>query len=86
MTYKTEAATVTNIQALFKKLRQYSTSEKLSQIAITTPMPAFHERERSGYTWQIIIKAKSRKDLLALFDTIEKSPYLHFTFDPISLL
>ena len=41
MTYKTESATVKNIQALFKKLRQYSTSEKLNQIAITPPMPAF---------------------------------------------
>jgi hypothetical protein len=49
-------------------------------------MPAFHEHTASGYTWQIIVKAKSRKDLLAIFDAIEKNPYLHYCFDPISLL
>ncbi len=86
MTYKTEAATVKNIQALFKKLRQYSTSEKLNQIAITPPMPAFHEHNNSGYTWQIVVKAKSRKDLIKIFDQAEKSQYLHYDFDPYTLL
>ena len=86
MTYKTESATVKNIQALFKKLRQYSTSEKLSQIAITPPMPAFHEHNNSGYTWQIVVKAKSRKDLVKIFDQVDKSPYLHYDFDPYTLL
>ena len=49
-------------------------------------MPSFHERTNSGYTWQIVVKAKSRNDLLAIFDSLEKSPYLHFDFDPITLL
>ena len=86
MTYKTEAAVVKNIQTLFKKLRRFSTSENLSQIAITPPMPAFHEHNNSGYTWQIIVKAKSRKDLVKIFDQVEKSQYLHYDFDPYTLL
>ncbi|MBR5419314.1 primosomal protein N' [Candidatus Saccharibacteria bacterium] len=86
MTYKTETAVVKNIQTLFKKLRRFSTSEKLSQIAITPPMPAFHEHNNSGYTWQIVVKAKSRKDLIKIFDQVDKNPYLHYDFDPYTLL
>jgi hypothetical protein len=49
-------------------------------------MPAFHERERSGYTWQIVIKAKTRKDLVKIFDQLDKTSYLHYDFDPYTLL
>ncbi len=86
MTYKTERTTVQNIRKLNKKIIQYTKGHQLQQVSITPPMPAFHERANSGFTWQIIIKAKSRNDLLAIFDSLEKSPYLHFDFDPISLL
>jgi primosomal protein N' len=86
MTYKTEKSVVQNIQKLNKKIIQYTQKHQLQQISITPPMPSFHERTNSGYTWQIVIKAKSRNDLLAIFDSLEKSPYLHFDFDPITLL
>ena len=86
VTYKTERATIQNIQKLNKKVIQFVQLSQLSQVSVTPPMPAFHERTNSGYTWQIVVKAKSRQNLLKIFDAIDKSPYLHFDFDPISLL
>lgn len=86
LVYKTEKATVMNAQKLFRAIRQIIRSEEMSQIFVTPPMPAFHERERSGYTWQIIIKAKARKDLVKIFDQLPKSNYLHYDFDPYTLL
>jgi primosomal protein N' len=71
---------------LHKKIVQNSQKLHLSQVSITPPMPAFHERTSTGYTWEIIIKAKSRNNLLRIFDSLDKSPYLHFELDPISLL
>lgn len=85
-TYKTERATIQNIQKLNKKVIQFVQQEQLPQVSVTPPMPAFHERTNSGYTWQIVVKAKSRQNLLKIFDAIDKNPYLHFDFDPISLL
>ena len=86
LTYKTEKATVLNVRKLNKKIIQFSQKSQLSQVSISPPMPAFHERSNTGFTWQIIIKAKARKDLLAIFDSLDKNPYLHYDFDPISLL
>ena len=86
LTYKTEKSTVQNIRKLNTKIVQNARKLQIQQLVITPPMPAFHERTNTGYTWQIILKAKSRKDLLALFDVLDKSPYLHYDFDPISLL
>ena len=86
LTYKTEKSTIQNIRKLNTKIVQSAQKLGIKQLVITAPMPAFHERTNTGYTWQIVLKAKSRKDLLAIFDTLEKSPYLHFDFDPISLL
>lgn len=86
MTYKTEAAAVRNIRALYKLIIQTANSLEIKQFSVTPPMPAFHERAAAGYSWQLVLKAKKRKDLLAIFDKIPNNPYLHFTFDPISLL
>ena len=86
LTYKTEKSTVQNIRKLNTKIVQSARQNGIQQLVITPPMPAFHERTNTGYSWQIILKAKSRKDLLTLFDSLDKSPYLHYDFDPISLL
>ena len=86
LTYKTEKSTVQNIRKLNTKIVQSAHQNGIQQLVITPPMPAFHERTNTGYSWQIILKAKSRKDLLTLFDSLDKSPYLHYDFDPISLL
>lgn len=84
--FKTEKATVTNAQKLFRQIQKIIRTDNLSQIYVTPPMPAFHEREHTGYTWQIVIKAKSRKNLVTIFDQLDKSSYLHYDFDPYTLL
>ena len=86
ITYKTEAATVKNTQKLFKQINQIIKEKGLTQIALTPPMPAFHERTNTGYTWQLVVKAKSRKDLIAIFNDLDKTSQLHYDFDPYTLL
>ena len=86
LTYKTERSAILGTQKLNKKIIQFIHQHQLSQVSVTPPTPAFHEHTASGYTWQITIKAKSRKDLLAIFDALDKNPYLHYDFDPITLL
>ena len=86
LSYKTEKATVANAQKLFRIIRQTIRDKSLNQIFVSPPMPAFHERERSGYTWQIVVKAKARKDLIEIFDQLPKTSYLHYDFDPYTLL
>lgn len=88
VTYKTETATVKNIRTLHKKVIQTTKQLQIpeNRIVVSPPMPAFHERTSTGYTWQLIIKAKSRQNLLDIFDHLPKNNYLHYDFDPISLL
>ncbi len=86
LTYKTEKSTVQNIRKLNTKIIQFAQNQHIQQLSITPPMPAFHERTNAGYCWQIVLKAKSRKDLLNIFDALDKTSYLHYDFDPISLL
>lgn len=86
LSYKTERSTVAAAQKLFKAIRTIVQTQNIEQISITPPMPSFHEFEHSAYTWQIILKAKSRKDLITIFDQLDKTPYLHYDFDPYTLL
>ena len=88
VTYKTETATVKNIRTLYKKVIQTAKQLQIpeNRIVVSPPMPAFHERISTGYTWQLVIKAKSRQNLLDIFDHLPKNNYLHYDFDPISLL
>lgn len=88
VTYKTETATVKNIRTLYKKVTQTAKQLQIpeNRIVVSPPMPAFHERTSTGYTWQLVIKAKSRQNLLDIFDHLPKNNYLHYDFDPISLL
>ena len=88
VTYKTETATVKNVRALYKKVIQTTKQLQIpeNRIVVSPPMPAFHERTSTGYTWQLVIKAKSRQNILDIFDHLPKNNYLHYDFDPISLL
>ena len=88
VTYKTETATVKNIRTLHKKVIQTAKQLQIpeNRIVVSPPMPAFHERTSTGYTWQLVVKAKSRQNLLDIFDHLPKNNYLHYDFDPISLL
>ena len=83
ITYKTEAATVKNISALYRSLSK-------TPLEVTKPTPAFHERTLRGYTWQIFLRSTSRTKLINILKSLQspakKSGNLHLTIDPPSLL
>lgn len=86
VTYKTEAATIKNIRQLKKDLAQLIAKNQFQNISLSQPTPAFHEHTPKGYTWQIVIKAKTRQNLTALLTQLPTNPHLHFALDPPTLL
>lgn len=80
LTYKTEQTTVQNLTKYHQKLSQ------IPHLIISPPTPAFHERTPRGYTWQIILKAKSRNTILQAINSLPPNPNSHFILDPPSLL
>lgn len=79
--YKTEAAAIRNARDLANKLR--ATLPK--DIQILGPTPAFYERQRDTYRWQLVLKSKRRSELV---DALAQLPPTHWQFelDPISLI
>lgn len=77
--YKTEAAAVRNAQALAKQLQQNH-----ANITILGPVPAFYERQRDTYRWQITVKSSSRATLSAIAATLP--PQWQYDLDPMTLL
>lgn len=79
--YKTEAIAIKNSQGLAKKLRHTSPS----RVELLGPTPAFYERVRDHYRWQIIVKSPVRSDLI---DILKLVPPTHWQYelDPGSLL
>lgn len=77
--YKTEAAAIKNAQNLAAILRQNKNIEVLG------PTPAFYERTRDTFRWQLVIKSTRRQHLL---DVLKQIPVKNWQFelDPISLL
>lgn len=80
-TYKTEPASVRATRSLAGTLRPKLTKG----MELLGPAPAFYERVRDSYRWQLIIKSPRRDDLAAL---IEHIPPTHWQYelDPVSLL
>ena len=79
--YKTEAAAVRNAQKLAQELR----TKLPNHIEILGPAPAFYERQRDTYRWQLILKSSARRDLVAALAHV---PATHWQteLDPVSLL
>ena len=79
--YKTEAAAIRNA----KKLAQTLQAAAPADVRILGPTPAFYERVRDTYRWQLILKSPRRSDLLNLLDLV---PPTHWQaeLDPTSLL
>ena len=78
ITLKTEAI-------VLKKVRE--TVARLSRdkrLLVSPPMPAFHERTVRGFTWQIIVRATSRKALVEATKGLDRN--FRVTLDPPSLL
>lgn len=79
--YKTEATAVKNAQSLATLL-----NERFSDsIEILGPTPAFYERVRDSYRWQLVIKSSKRKNLI---EVLKHLPPTHWQYelDPGSLL
>ena len=87
LTYKTESIAVKNIKQLKNKINAIiRNNDSYINTIVSQPAPAFHEHSSQGYTWQIIIKAKSRQNLTALLSQLPPNPHLHFQLDPPTLL
>lgn len=78
VTMKTEAIVLKKVQSLAAKL---SNNKRL---IISPPMPAFHEHTIRGYTWQIIVRARSRKALIEACSGLDQN--FKVTLDPMGLL
>ena len=79
--YKTEAAAIRNAKKLAQTLRAAAPAD----VRILGPTPAFYERVRDTYRWQLILKSPHRSDLVSLLDLV---PPAHWQaeLDPTSLL
>lgn len=79
--YKTEATAIKNSRALANRLKQVAPDH----VQILGPTPAFYERVRDTYRWQLTIKSPHRHDLVELLDHL---PPTHWQaeLDPVSLL
>lgn len=79
--YKTEDAAIRNAQAFARTIRQQSPK----RVEVLGPTPAFYERVRDTYRWQLVVKSTARSDLTNI---VQKLPSGHWQFelDPGSLL
>ena len=78
VTLKTEALVIKKVRDLAIKL------SKEPGLLVSPPMPEFHERTSRGYTWQIVVRAASRRSLVKVCEGLEKN--IKATLDPPSLL
>lgn len=79
--YKTETAAIKNATALAKSLKAHAAQD----VEILGPMPAFYERQRDNYRWQLIVKSPRRADLITLLPHLPPRYWQH-ELDPLSLL
>jgi primosomal protein N' (replication factor Y) len=79
--YKTEAASIKAAKSLASNLR----GKVDPHVTILGPTPAFYERQRDSYRWQLILKSPKREYLL---QALEHVPTTHWQseLDPTSLL
>ena len=80
-TYKTEATAIRASRQLAAQLRAAK-----YDCEILGPTPAFYERVRDTYRWQIIIKTKRREILTDILATQKLGPQWTSDIDPGSLL
>lgn len=79
--YKTESAAIKNAKKVAEQLRGVSAPD----VQILGPTPAFYERQRDTYRWQLVLKSPQRVHLV---DALRHVPTTHWQFelDPPSLL
>ena len=79
--YKTESGAINAAKKLTDLLQQKANKTT----TVLGPTPAFYERARDTYRWQLIIKSPSRKDLVSLLKEVPPAKW-QAELDPISLL
>lgn len=78
--YKTEAAAIRNSKALAAQIRA-----SYPDVSVLGPTPAFYERQRDTYRWQITVKSPKRARLLSVINDIP-AQHWQYDIDPASLL
>ena len=78
VTAKTEQTAIRKIR---EAARKFSSDKRLF---VSPPLPAFHERTARGFTWEIVVRATSRKALLENFSDLDTN--FHASLDLPSLL
>jgi primosomal protein N' (replication factor Y) len=78
ITMKTEATVLKKVRELVKIL----SGDK--RLYVSPPIPAFHERTNRGYTWQIIVRSRSRTALTEALSGVDHN--FRVALDPPSLL
>ncbi len=78
ITFKTESIAVKRIRAIYNKLW------KNPNFKVSVPTPSFHEHTSNGYTWQLVVRGKSRQKIQEALSDID--PNARVTLDPPSLL
>lgn len=79
--YKSEAAAVRQSRILAAELRRHASAS----VEILGPTPAFYERLRDSYRWQLTLKSTTRSDLVSLLKHVP-STHWQYELDPVSLL
>lgn len=79
--YKTEKSAVQNSRKLAEVLKSHSPPNT----EVLGPTPAFYERVRDTYRWQLVVKSPNRQDLVKLLDHLPKTHW-QYELDPTSLL
>jgi primosomal protein N' (replication factor Y) len=79
--YKTEASAIKASRELAQTLHRHLPSHA----SLLGPTPAFYERVRDTYRWQIIVKSTSRKELIGLLQHVPTARW-QYELDPVSLL
>ncbi len=67
-----------------KNLNSIIDSLSDKKINILGPAPSFYEKSNGKHNWQIIIRSKSRSDLVSIVKNLPKNTY--YDLDPIGLL
>lgn len=78
--YKTEATAVRNASNLAATLKK-----QFPKLQILGPTPAFYERVRDTYRWQLVVKSPRRSQLLELLALVPPTHW-QVDLDPASLL
>lgn len=80
--YKTESRAIQHAQQLSSRLK----SKYGAKITIFGPTPAFYERQREYYRWQLIIKSSQRAHLTEIIAHDIPTKQWQIDLDPLSLL